>query len=120
MGEGDYEYRGLLANSWDFMRGDTSDFPDREFFREIVERSGEPILDVGFGTGRLLLEYLEDGLDVDGVDVSPEMLDICKKKARDQSLPLRTYTQGIESMDLPRRYRTIIVPSCSLCNSSIP
>jgi SAM-dependent methyltransferase len=111
--EGDYEYRGLIARSWDFLRGDTSDFPDRQFYRDIVNRSGEPVLIVGCGTGRLLLEYLGDGLDVEGVDVSPEMLEICKQKAIQQSLRATVYLQAMETMDLPRQFRTIIVPSSS-------
>lgn len=60
-----------MASSWDFLRGDTASFPDRGFYRDWIGRSGEPALIVGCGTGRLLLEYLADGLDVDGVDVSP-------------------------------------------------
>ena len=38
--------------------------------------SGQPVLDVGCATGRLILTYLEEGIDADGVDVSPEMLAI--------------------------------------------
>lgn len=113
MTKNDYEYRGLLASSWDFQRGDPSVFPDRQLHREVVERSGEPILDVGCSTGRLILEYRADGLDVDGVDISPEMLAICKQKAKDQSLSVTLYNQAMESLNLPRRYRTIMVPSFS-------
>lgn len=113
MSDGDHEYRGLVASSWDFLRGDTSDFPDRQFFREIIDSSGEPALDVGCGTGRLLFECLTDGVDIEGMDISPEMLAICKQKASQQSLPITVYMQAMESMDLPRRFQTIIVPSYS-------
>lgn len=109
----DYEYKGLLARSWDFQRGDTSTFPDRQLPREVIERSGEPALDVGCGTGRLLLEYRAAGLDVDGVDNSPDMLAICRQKASEQSLDVTVYNQTMETLNLPRRYRTIIVPSYS-------
>jgi ubiquinone/menaquinone biosynthesis C-methylase UbiE len=111
--DSDYEYRDLLAKSWDFLRGDTSDFPDRQFFQDMVDKSGEPILDVGCGTGRLLLEYLVNGSEVDGMDVSPEMLAICQQKASEQSLQVNLYNQAMESMALPRHYQTIIVPSMS-------
>ena len=70
----DYEYQGLMAQTWDLLRGDTSVWPDRPFYRAIIEQRDGPALDVGCGTGRLLLDYLQSGLDVDGIDNSPEML----------------------------------------------
>lgn len=113
MNEQDYEYHGLVASSWDFLRGDTSGYADRLYFRELIHYNGEPALVVGCGTGRLLLEYAAAAIDVDGVDVSPEMLDICREKARQRALTVALYEQAMETLDLPRRYQTIIVPSSS-------
>lgn len=109
----DYEYRGMIASSWDLLRGDTSDWPDRFFFRSIIADDGEPALDVGCGTGRLLLDYLADGLDVEGVDISPEMLELCREKAKELDLEPILYQQPLEALDLPRKYRTIFIPSSS-------
>ena len=109
----DYEYHGLMAATWDLFRGDTSDWADRFFFRELIRRSGQPALDVGCGTGRLLLDYLASGLDVDGVDISPDMLALCRQRAAERGLSPRLYQQSMDELDLPRRYRTIIVPSSS-------
>jgi SAM-dependent methyltransferase len=86
MTQADYEYRGLIATCWDLLRGDTSRWPDRAFYREVILQSGQPALDVGCGTGRLVLDYRAEGLDVDGVDNSPEMLAICRDKARKRRL----------------------------------
>jgi len=111
----EYEYRGLVAQAWDLLRGDYSTWPDRPFYRAIIERQGGPALDVGCGTGRLLLDYLAAALDVDGVDNSPEMLAICREKARASGIDVRgrLFEQEMESLELPRRYETIIVPSSS-------
>jgi ubiquinone/menaquinone biosynthesis C-methylase UbiE len=109
----DIEYRGLVAQTWDLLRGDTSGWEDRPFFRQVIEASGQPALDVGCGTGRLLLDYLAGGIDVDGVDISAEMLALCQDKAVALGLRPRLYQQAMEALDLPRRYRTIIVPSSS-------
>jgi SAM-dependent methyltransferase len=107
----DYEYRGLHASTWDLLRGDTSGWPDRVLFRDLILQSGQPALDVGCATGRLVLDYLAEGLDVDGVDLSPEMLSICREKARARGLQPSLYLQEMERLDLPRCYRTIIVAS---------
>ena len=78
----DYEYYGLMASTWDLLAGDTSNVPEKFFFRNLIQKYGQPALDVGCGTGRLLLDYLQAGLDVDGVDVSPEMLAVCRQKVQ--------------------------------------
>ena len=77
----DLEYTGLMALAWDPMRGDTSDWEDRALFLELIGELGQPVLDVGCGTGRLLLDYLALGIDIDGLEISPDMLDILRSKA---------------------------------------
>jgi SAM-dependent methyltransferase len=110
----DYEYHGLMAECWDVLRGDTSQWADRFFYLDLIGRFGQPVLDMGCGTGRLLLDYLSQGIDIDGVDNSPEMLAICQRKARKLGLQPVLHQQYMEALALPRLYRTILVPSSSL------
>src|SRR5580765_4043386 len=109
-----YEYHGLMAEAWDLLRGDTSGWEDRPFYLELIRRFGEPALDVGCGTGRLLLDYLAEGIEIEGVDVSPDMLALCRAKASARGLKPTLYQEAVEDLQLPRRYRTIIVPSSSI------
>jgi ubiquinone/menaquinone biosynthesis C-methylase UbiE len=102
-----------MAQFWDLLRGDTSQWEDRPFYRQIIAESGQPVLDVGCGTGRLLLDYLQQGIDIDGVDNSPEMLALCRQKAQQLGLQPALYQQTMETLDLPRTYRIILVPSSS-------
>lgn len=113
MGNGAYEYRGLKAQAWDLLRGEYSGWPDRPFYRDVILQDGEPALDVGCGTGRLVLDYLQQGLDCDGVDNSPEMLALCREKAARLELSPNLYQQRMQALELPRSYRTIFVPSSS-------
>ena len=84
----DYEYRGLMAEAWDVLRGDTSDWPDRQLYLTAIEHYGQPVLDVGCGTGRLLLDYLARGIDIDGVDNSPEMLELWRAPSATPYFPV--------------------------------
>lgn len=113
MNSNSYEYMGMMASAWDLLRGDTSSWPDRFFYKDLILKYGQPALDVGCGTGRLLLDYLAQGIDIDGVDNSPEMLAICAEKAQQLGLHPQLFEQPMERLDLPRTYRTIIVPSSS-------
>jgi SAM-dependent methyltransferase len=77
------------------------------FFQREIERFGQPVLDLGCGVGRLLLPLLRTGLDVDGCDISGDMLRHCRDKATAQGLEPRLYEQPMHDLSLPRRYRTI-------------
>lgn len=108
-----YEYHGLKASTWDLFLGPSPYWEDTLFFRELISRYGQPVLEVGCGTGRLLLNYLAAGIVIDGVDNSPEMLRLCRDRARQRGLQPTLFQQSMEQLDLPRRYRTIIVPASS-------
>lgn len=97
---------GLVARWWAEFN---LDGPEIDYFRPFVE-AGQPALDAGCGTGRLLIPYLRAGFDVDGCDVSPDMLAFCRKRAEGEGLPQpNLYAQALHELDLPRRYRTIVV-----------
>lgn len=98
-------HHGLVARWWgEFNRsGD-----EIEGFQRFIERFGEPVLDAGCGTGRLLLPYLRKGLDVDGSDAAPDMLSWCAEAAKNEGLEPNLYRQAMHELDLPRKYRTIL------------
>ena len=83
--------------------------PEIAYFQQFIEDDGQPALDVACGTGRLLVPYLRAGLDVDGCDISPDMLALCREAAEREGLSPTLYAQAMHELDLPRRYRTIVV-----------
>lgn len=113
MGEDSGHYTGIVAEAYDLWFG-AEPYPDQAFFRGFVEDDGEPALEVASGTGRLLLPYVRDGLDVEGVDSSAEMLEICRRKAAAMGVDPTLHRQPMEDLDLPRSYRTVFVPYGSL------
>jgi SAM-dependent methyltransferase len=100
---------GLMAERWAETDDDTPELP---FFLRQIARFGQPVLDVACGTGRLLLPLLRAGIDVDGCDLSNDMLYHCRKKAVGAGFNPQLYTQPMHAFDLPRRYKTIY-----LCDS---
>ena len=108
-----YEYHGMLAEFWDLFRGDTSTWEDRFFYLDVVKKYGQPVLDVGCGTGRILLDFMQQGIDIDGIDNSPDMLARLKQKAEKLNLNPTAYQQEMIGLSLPRKYQTILVPSSS-------
>jgi SAM-dependent methyltransferase len=97
---------GVVARWWAEFN---LDGPEIDFFRSFAE-AGQPALDAACGTGRLLVPYLHAGIDVDGCDISPDMLAHCRERAVREGLAApNLYAQAMHELDLPRRYRTIIV-----------
>lgn len=118
-----YEYYGLMAEFWDLFRGDTSTWEDRFFYLDVVKKYGQPVLDVGCGTGRIQLDFLQQGIDIDGIDNSPDMLAKLHEKANKLNLNPTVHQQEMDKLDLPRKYQTILVPSSSfqlLLDASLP
>ena len=70
---------------------------------------GEPALELGCGHGEPLLELRRRGLDVEGLDSSPDMLDQCRRAAADGGIEVVLHEAAMESMDLGRRYRSIFL-----------
>ncbi|MBR9683779.1 class I SAM-dependent methyltransferase [Candidatus Woesearchaeota archaeon] len=65
----------------------------REFQRFIDLLQGKKILDLGCGSGDHSLYYKNKGLDVTSIDLSEEMLELCKEKG------LNTYLMDIENLE---------------------
>ncbi len=96
---------GLMALEWGEFATDGG--PEAIYFRKLIETVGQPALDLGCGSGRILLPLLRAGLDVDGADYSKDMLDQCHKRARAEGFSPVLYEQPVYELDLPRRYKTI-------------
>jgi SAM-dependent methyltransferase len=97
-------HHGLVAEWWALFNT-TGD--EIAYFQRLVE-AGQPALDAGCGSGRLLVPWLRAGLDVDGCDASADMVERCRERARSEGLEPRLFVQALHELDLPRRYRTIV------------
>ena len=97
---------GLMAECWAEFSNDAREAP---FFLQEIARAGQPVLDVSCGTGRVLLPLLRAGIDIDGVDISADMLGHCRRKAAAEGFSPNLYQQPMQAFDLPRKYRTIYI-----------
>ena len=100
-------HHGLMARWWaEFVEAQQDELA---YYRRVIDRFGQPALDLACGVGRLLLPLLADGVNVDGADVSADMLGQASRLASKQGLEPRLYRQAMHELDLPHRYRTIFI-----------
>ncbi|USZ68462.1 class I SAM-dependent methyltransferase [Halorussus salilacus] len=95
---------------------DYGDIGDESFYLDAATDADEPVLEAACGTGRLYLELLRRGVDADGFDVSPAMLDILREKADDEGLTPTVWEADLRSFDADREYALALVPYNSFCN----
>lgn len=96
-----------LAQCYDLLF--SSNLQDLAFYQSFIEQK-QPALEIGSGTGRLLIEYLKRGLNVDGIEPDQQMLDLCEQKCEALNLQIHVYMQNLQQMSLDKKYQTIYMP----------
>jgi len=98
-------HHGLIARHW--AEFNVAEPDELAYFQAAIRRFGEPALDLGCGTGRILIPLLAEGFDVDGCDISADMIALAKAQASSHGFKPRLSVQPMHELDLGRRYRTI-------------
>jgi SAM-dependent methyltransferase len=93
-----------LARFYDLEHEDLT--ADVVFYLHFARQAGGRVLEVGCGSGRVLLPLVEAGVDVTGVDSSPAMLARARAKLGDRALLV---DGDMRTVTLPERYALIIV-----------
>ncbi|MCL2376925.1 MAG: class I SAM-dependent methyltransferase [Defluviitaleaceae bacterium] len=88
---------------------------DIEYFADKLHDIKGKVLEAGVGTGRMLIPLIQKGFDVDGVDISPDMLAKCKANLGKYSISADLYQQDLSKLSLPQKYDAIIMPTGSFC-----
>jgi SAM-dependent methyltransferase len=79
---------------------------DTAFYHALAHEAGGPILELGCGTGRVLLPIARDGFDCVGLDASPAMLAVLREKHPPPNL--RLVQARMQDFDLsPARFGLI-------------
>lgn len=84
---------------------------DISFYVSEVKESGGPILEIGCGTGRILIPIAQQRIDVVGLDISFPMLETCRKNIKKYELDNVDISTGdMRSLDYVGQFNTVIMP----------
>ena len=81
---------------------------DLALWRRLADRHGDPVLDVGAGTGRTTIELARAGHEVTALDLVPELIAELVRRAGD--LPITAVVSDAREFNLGRRFSLIVVP----------
>lgn len=93
---------------WEFNLMCKEQKQDVSFYLKKIEQIGDPILEIGCGSGRITEGILSKGYHVTAVDNAPSFLEKLKKKIKEHD-PIRIICQDMRSLKLSQKYRTVII-----------
>ncbi len=104
----------VFADFYDKLTGNVGYSERADYILSVLERLGHKAgltLDLACGTGSLTLELKKKGVDIYGIDGSPDMLSVALQKAAEADEQILYLCQRMQSIDL---YGTIDTCICTL------
>jgi len=87
---------------------------DVGFFVDLARECGGPVLEIGCGTGRVLIPTARAGIAIVGLDSSPRMLAICREKLAHEAPEVRANVTLLEGdmrhFDAGREFCLVTIP----------
>lgn len=83
---------------------------DLSLWEELAAHAGDPVLEVGCGSGRVALHLAGKGHEVWGIDRGRELLVACEQRATAQGVTVRTVLADATEFELPARFALILAP----------
>lgn len=83
---------------------------DVEYYLERLKDIKGKALEVGCGSGRILIPLLQAGIAIDGLDNSKAMLDSCSLRCKELNLFPTLIEDEMYSFIMPQQYEAIIIP----------
>ena len=102
-----------IADLYDHV-GLYRDRTDIAFYVERADASGGPVLELGCGTGRVLIPTARAGLRITGLDASPSMLDVCRQRLGGEPDAVQQRVELVHAdmrdFDLGREFALVTIP----------
>ncbi|HUT04180.1 MAG TPA: class I SAM-dependent methyltransferase [bacterium] len=108
-----YEYESFLSEYYDLVPG-YAKRADRNFYVDAARLASGKTLELGCGTGRILIPTAQAGCEIVGLDISESMLATCRKNLLEQPDDVQkrvtTVQRDMTNFDLKERFSLITAP----------
>src|SRR5216683_1197744 len=107
-------YDSFIADYYDESPVVLGRLQDVAFYRSAARDFGDPVLELGCGTGRITMALAETGKRITGLDLSERMLERAVKKRAELRVEARERVHLVEGdmtrFDLGEKFRLVIIP----------
>ncbi|MFU8773765.1 MAG: class I SAM-dependent methyltransferase [Anaerolineales bacterium] len=88
--------------------------PDVAFFVAAAQEANGPVLEIGCGTGRILIPTARAGIEVVGLDLSAHMLDVCRQRLQSEPEDVQSRVQLVQAdmrdFELAQTFQLVTIP----------
>lgn len=99
---------------YDLVHGEFASSETLAFYEDKIKSHGSPVLELACGTGAYLIPLREKGYEIDGLDISNEMLDRAKEKARQRNVEIDVRNGDIRDFQVNKKFNLILLLGNSL------
>ena len=93
----------------------------KEFYLKMAQQYGRNgVIDVACGTGAVMLYLAENGIDVEGTDISEEMCRVSLQKAKDKGFDLKVYPVDMTKFSSGRKYSLAVIARSGFMHLTTP
>lgn len=105
---------GISAKYYDGAYASMQNLDDVSFYVDLAKELGGPVLEIGCGTGRVLIPTASAGIEIHGVDNSAPMTEVLSGKVNGLEPSVREritlHSADMRDFDLKRRFRLVTIP----------
>ncbi len=110
---GGYDEYAFVAEYYDYVVP-YRDRQDVAFFVAAAQEAGGPVLEVGCGTGRVLIPTARAGIPITGLDLSTQMLNVCRERLQQEPDDVQARVQLVQAdmrdFELPQAFKLVTIP----------
>jgi SAM-dependent methyltransferase len=110
---GGYNHYDFVAALYDHVVP-YRDRPDVAFFVAAAQEAGGSVLEIGCGTGRILIPTARAGVKVVGLDLSAHMLDVCRQRLLGEPEDVQSRVQLVQAdmrdFELAQTFHLVTIP----------
>lgn len=104
----------VMARHYDSAYAQMKELVDAPFYFDLAKESRGPVLEIGCGTGRVLLPIAHAGIEIHGLDASPHMLNILKTRLTAEPTAVRRkvhlHKGDMRRFRVRRKFPLVIMP----------
>ncbi|TMW71454.1 class I SAM-dependent methyltransferase [Alteribacter natronophilus] len=104
-------YSSLSAEVYDMDKPAGHSFGDVEYYSERLKGVSGKVLEPATGTGRILVPLVKQGFNVEGFDLSGEMLAIARHNCEEHGVKAELRQDNMVTFERSGKYEAVIVPT---------